>query len=148
MQTRFDIPRTDQGVELVTERLHEPLQTLSLLMCGDYGGDMEHLWVDMEISPSHADLRPEPWPFRFQKRMAQGSLIDNSREHLNNVGHYSFRPDLLNVPLEQVVSYALNELYESTAILERCSTRLTGFDVEKFRADLAREVARLSEQEE
>src|SRR5262245_42292313 len=106
----------DQGVDLLAQTLDGPLRRISMEMCGEYGGPIENLWIDVEIAPAHADARPQPWPLRFQKKVAPPRGIPLDASH--NVAHYSIRPDMLNVPLERAVEHVLHALYASTRILE------------------------------
>ena len=112
----------------------------------EYGGTMQHLWIDFELSQFGIDRRP-PFPFRFQRKVGGGvSKLTGLRTPLfENVGHYSVRPDfdlLLNLPLPLVAAYALNLIYASTSILIEKKKRLGGFEAECFRANLADSCAR------
>lgn len=117
--------------------LVEPSQALSDLMRGDYGGVMEHLWIDVELR-DFGDAPKPSWPFRFQKRVSGRSHfglppVDDSF----NVGHYSVRPDLqllLTLPTKDSVAHVLQVVYESTIILNGKQKRLGDFDVSRFRS--------------
>ncbi len=105
----------------------------------DYGGTIEHLWIDFELSQFGTDRRP-PFPFRFQKKVGGGvSRLTGLRTKVyENVGHYSVRPDfdeLLKLPLDSIPSYALGLIYLSTSILVEKRKKLGGFDAERFRSD-------------
>jgi hypothetical protein len=117
------------------------LDRLSAALTGEYGGPMEHLWIELELVPGRADER-EPWPFRFQKRVApRGRDLEllGAIEHFN-VGHFSVRPDffeLARVPLPDVPCYLMRLVYEATTTLEN-RKQLIGFDVQTFRERFAR----------
>ncbi len=104
----------------------------------DYGGIMEHLWIDFELIRHWAERRP-PYKFRFQKRVSgKGHLTGIDHPDQYNVGHYSVCPDfdlLLNLPSEKVAAYALHLIYDSTLVLLEKKKRLGGFDAERFRDD-------------
>nr|MBP6343684.1 hypothetical protein [Candidatus Omnitrophota bacterium] len=106
----------------------------------DYGGTMNHLWIDLELNEPPLG-RSKPWPFRFQKKV--GSLSPSKLTGLpgkvyTNVGHYSVEPDfqkLRSIPLDSVPNYVLSLIYASTAILLDKQKKFAGFDAQKFRAD-------------
>jgi hypothetical protein len=140
MQVGFHANMCDSTTERIAEALHGPLKAISKDMSKDYGGTMEHLWVDFELVEAHAERRP-PWSFRFQKRVGGSSpdkLTGLPRRVHKNVGHYSLRPDfpeLRSVPQESIVSYVLSLIYASTSILIEKQRKLGGFDADKFRSD-------------
>ncbi len=106
----------------------------------DYGGTIQHLWIDFELTQFGIDRRP-PFPFRFQKKVGGGmSKLTGLRTPVyENVGHYSVRPDfdqLLRLPMSSVATCALNLIYASTSILLEKKKRLGGFDADAFRTDL------------
>jgi hypothetical protein len=116
------------------------LEALSQRLSGEYGGPMEHLWINLELSPGEADHRPA-WGFRFQKRVAPPrELAAFKLPDSFNVGHYSVRPDyfaLAQVDMESIPAYIAGLLYDSTRILMGKRRRLGDFDVELFRARFA-----------
>ncbi len=119
--------------------LHQPFKELSGRLKGEYGGVMEHLWIDFEFVKSfaRADGRPR-WPFRFQKRVS-GRPRFGLPPGLDkfNVGHYSVRPDfqlVTSLPTEQVIPYVLSLIYDSTTVLIEKQKRLGGFDAILFRS--------------
>jgi hypothetical protein len=132
----------DLATEEIAKVLHKAFEAVVKDLQNDYGGTMEHLWIDFELVESHAERR-KPFPFRFQKRVGGGIFkITGTRTPVHeNVGHYSVRPDfhrLKTLPLESVAAYALNLIYASTSVLIDKQKRLGGFDAEKFRSDFAR----------
>ena len=140
MQVSIGAAETDQGMHHITEVVWPHLDRLSAALSGEYGGPMEHLWIALELVPGRADER-DPWPFRFQKRVApQGRDLKRlgATEHFN-VGHFSVRPDffeLARVPLPDVPCYLMRLVYEATRTLEK-RKQLEGFDVQAFRAKFA-----------
>lgn len=130
--------RYEASTSCIAEALREPFETLAGDLSGDYGGTIEHLWIDFELSPTLADEQP-PYSFRFQKKVG-GKTPDRitglPRKVHENVGHYSVRPDffeLLAVSQESVVLYVLQLIYDSTVVLLDKQKRLGGFDAQKFR---------------
>ncbi|NYE59602.1 hypothetical protein FHW58_000754 [Duganella sp. 1224] len=115
---------------------------------GDYGGAMEHLWIDLELIEywSKPDGTPRH-PFRFQKRVSGRSHfglppIDDKY----NVGHYSVRPDfslLTSLNSEEVVPYVLSLIYASTAGLADKKKRIGEFDLPRFQRHYREECSRL-----
>jgi hypothetical protein len=100
---------------------------------------MAHLWIDLELCPGDADVRP-PLPFRLQKRVrTPRELRALGDKEFFNVGTYSVRPDyfeLARIPLDDVPCYLMTVLYESTKSLYG-KRQLNGFDVESFRGCFA-----------
>jgi hypothetical protein len=128
----------DRATAKVAEALHKPFDELSKRLQGQYGGAMEHLFIDLELVESHA--RPdgkERFPFRFQKRVSGHSRFGlPAIPDSFNVGHLSVRPDfhlLTLLSTEQVVPYVLSLIYESTSILLEKQKKLGGFDAVIFR---------------
>ncbi|PIE84290.1 MAG: hypothetical protein CSA07_02825 [Bacteroidia bacterium] len=103
----------------------------------DYGGSMEHLWIDLELVEHYLE-DGKGYPFRFQKRVSAGN------PYYYNVGHYSVVPDfglIRSMEHERVCPYVLGLMYESTEVLVKRARRLGGFDAQAFRRDF-REVCR------
>lgn len=126
-------------VSLHANMCDESTESISKELSRNYGGSMEHLWIDFELIESRGGKRA-PFPFRFQKRVggAKERLTGLPMPVYHNVGHYSVRPnfrELKRVPRESIVSYVLSEIYASTVILLDKQKRLGGFDAVKFRAD-------------
>ena len=116
--------------------LLEPLELLSKELSNDYGGIMVHLWIEFQLNDNHG-----PFAFRFQKKVGgktPNPLTGIAPGVFNNVGHYSVLPEiaeLVYIPKESVVDYALQKLYRSTSVLVDKKKRLGGFDAESFRVD-------------
>lgn len=101
----------------------------------DYGGVMEHLWLDLVLIEHH-----EPLNFRFQKRVGiQDISMTSVAEYFYNVGHYSVKPDFERLTTltneAEICRYIFGLWYDSMAILEKKSKSLGGFDAKKFRSD-------------
>jgi hypothetical protein len=139
MEVKLNANMCDQATARIADALCTAFKPISKNLSKDYGGTIEHLWIDFELIQNHAERR-RSWPFRFQKRVG-GSIfkLTGLRTPVyENVGHYSVRPDfqkLLRIPLESVASYALSLIYESTFVLVEKQKKLGGFDAQRFRLD-------------
>src|SRR5262245_27201953 len=135
MQVGLHANVCDSSTEHIARALHSPFGAISRDLSRDYGGTIEHLWIDFELREAAS-----AWPFRFQKRVGGSSpdrITGLPRGLYENVAHYSVKPDfreLRSVPEATVVSYALRLIYSSTSILLE-KKKLAGFDVERFRSD-------------
>lgn len=139
MNVKVSASKSDQGTEHIAEVIRPYLDELSRTLSGEYGGAMEHLWIDLELSPGDADVR-ERFPFRFQKRVAAPRALSalGAKEHLN-VGHFSVRPDyfdLARVPMSDVGCYLMQLIYEATTTLQK-GKQIGDFDTQKFRDKFA-----------
>ncbi len=140
MQVGLHANMCDSTTERIADALHAPFKAIGRDLSKDYGGTMNHLWIDFELIEAHAARRP-PWSFRFQKRVGGSSpdkLTGLPRGVYENVGHYSVSPDfqeLRSVPKDSVVSYVLSLIYVSTSVLIEKQKKLGGFDAERFRSD-------------
>lgn len=148
MQVGIHANMCDTDTNHVASSLHDPFRSLAAALSGEYGGIMEHLWIDLELIETHckADGKPR-YPFRFQKRVAGRSYFGlPPSEDKFNVGHYSVRPDfelLKSLSSEQIVPYVLSLIYSSTDILTEKRKKLGEFDVSGFRSKFGEECARL-----
>jgi hypothetical protein len=130
----------DLTTERIASALHSPFKAIGKDLSKDYGGTMNHLWIDFELIERRPGRRL-PRSFRFQKRVGGSSpdkLTGLPRGVYENVGHYSVEPDfneLLRVPLDSVVSYVLGLIYASTSVLVEKQKKLGGFDAQTFRSD-------------
>ena len=129
----------DSTTERIARALHAPFKAIGGDLSKDYGGTMEHLWIDFELIEAHAARRP-PWSFRFQKKVGGSTdrITGLPKPVRQNVGHYSVRPDfqeLRSVPQDSVVGYVLRLIYASTSVLIENQKKLKGFDAERFRSD-------------
>jgi hypothetical protein len=139
MEVSLNANMVDQDTDKIGDILRAAFKTIEKDLNKDYGGTMQHLWIDFQLIRSHAERRSS-WPFRFQKRVG-GSIfkLTGLRTCLyENVGHYGISPDfqkLLKTPLDSVASYALGLIYESTSVLIEKQKKLGGFDAQRFRLD-------------
>ena len=137
MKVSINAAKCDFATEEIRSKLDDVFTIISKDLSKDYGGTMQHLWIDFELIQSHAERRPS-WPFRFQKKVG-GSVCRFTGLPVpvcENVGHYGISPDfqkLLKMSLDSVAGYALSLIYESTSVLIEKKKRLGGFDAEKFR---------------
>ncbi len=115
----------------VPDLVYDAFEELERSLSCDYGGSMEHLWIDLELVEHHIK-DGQGYPFRFQKRVSVGN------PYYYNVGHYSVVPDfqtIRSMKHEQVYPYVLRLIYESTEVLVKKAKRLGGFDAQAFRRD-------------
>ena len=140
MQVGIHANMVDQGFLHIAEALHPVLQAISAELEGDYGGMMEHLWIDIELMEHYGKSDGSPrYPFRFRKRVSGQSPSFGLPKHPDNfnVGHFSVRPDFQSLVMmqdKQAVSYLLSLVYRGTEVLRTKSKRLGGFDADLFRA--------------
>ncbi len=144
METRIQSSGTDQGTAHIAEAIRNDCAAVSGALSKNYGSGIDHLWIDIELHPAAADRR-EPWPFRFQKRVANRSRLVPKAvydlvpvEPSFNVAHWSVRPDyfeLAKVPLENVSAYLLALVYDSTDVLLSKRRRFPQFDAVRLRED-------------
>lgn len=136
MEVRIAVAAFDQGTEHILWGIVDHLKAASRTLSGDYGPGLDHLWIDLELSPITADVRP-PWPFRFQRRVHPKPILTGIPvEPSYNVGHFSVRPDyfeLAKVAPEKLPAYVLRLVYDSTAILESRQRTFPKFDTHQFR---------------
>ncbi|MCA9232935.1 MAG: hypothetical protein KDA57_19965 [Planctomycetales bacterium] len=129
---------SDEATAHLPGLLRLPFKELSTRLQGDYGGVMEHLWIDFELieSLSRSNGRPRH-EFRFTRRVSGRSRFGlPSSPDQSNVGHYSVRPDfhrIVMLPNEEAISYALSAVYGSTEVLFEKQEKLGGFDAGFFR---------------
>ncbi len=128
----------DQTTSHVATALRIPFKEMGERLRGDYGGAMEHLWIDLELIESRAETRGKSrFPFRFQKRVSGHSRLGlPAVPDRFNVGHYSVTPDfnvITSLPTEQLVPYVLSLIYNSTSVLLEKQKKLGDFDAVLFR---------------
>src|SRR5262245_52684520 len=140
MEVSLNANMYDSTTKRIAHALYPPFETLSKGLSKDYGGTMQHLWIDFELIESHAGRRP-PWFSRFQKKVGGSSpdkLTGLPRRGCRTVGHYSVRPDfqeLRSLSDDSVVGHVLSLVYASTSVLIEKQRKLGGFDVQRFRSD-------------
>jgi len=131
----------DMSTVKLADELRDVFTKLAEQLSGNYGGDIEHLWIDLELSEMSVQAfgRP-PKPFRFQKRVSGASRMGlPAIPDSFNVGHYSVRPDfevLKENTIEQNISYFVGLVYKSTEVLLTNQKKLGGFDAACFRKKL------------
>jgi hypothetical protein len=139
MEVLLNANIVDQQTNRIADVLRAAFKPVAKDVSKDYGGTIQHLWIDFELIQSFHEGRP-PFPFRFQKKVG-GSVCRLSglpTPLCEHVGHYSVRPDfqkLLALPLESVPSYALGLIYASTSVLLEKQKKLGGFDAPRFLMD-------------
>lgn len=136
----------------VADALQSVFITLSQRLEGEYGGLIEHLWIDLELLEylAKADGRRRH-PFRFQKRVSGRSHfgLPATPDHFN-VGHFSVRPDfalIASLTVESAVVHVLRRVYEESAVLLGKEKKLGGFDASLFRERLLNECQQLGYQQ-
>ena len=121
--------------KIAAKLLQEPFEKLSNVLSNDYNGNIEHLWIDLELIESDLVERKK-WAFRFQKRV---SIPTSFKENYSyNVGHYSVKPDfekLKQLTADEICNYILQLVYNSTKTLSTNKKKLEDFNVEQFRHD-------------
>lgn len=137
LEVKFHANMVDNSTSKIASVVRDRLETLEKELNKDYGGPMEHLWIDLELVQSHLIDRGV-FPFRFQKRVDIPSSYTEAYSY--NVGHYSFVPnfeELLELSSdEEIVSYVFRLLYESTATLLARKKTLGDFNAAAFRAEM------------
>jgi hypothetical protein len=131
----------NQATSHVARVLRPVFEELSKRLAGEYGGVIEHLWMDLELVESHASaVGRQRYPFRFQKRVSGRSQFGlGAIPDRFNVGHFSVRPDfkvISTLPTEQLIPYVLSLIYDATAMLLEKQGKLGGFDAALFRSKL------------
>jgi hypothetical protein len=138
----------DEDTKALADVLHPVFKTLSRELEGEYGGSIEHLWIDLELLEYLAKADGSPrHPFRFQKRVSGRSHfgLPVTPDHFN-VGHFSVRPDftlVASLSLELAVSHVVQRVYEESAVLLGKEKKLGGFDATLFRERLLNACQRL-----
>lgn len=139
MEFSINANKDDQATAKIGEILRTAFKPISKDLSKDYGGTIQHLWIDFELIQSHADQR-KPFPFRFKKKVGGSvfKLTGLPTPVWYNVGHYSVRPDfteLARISDETIAKYALGLIYASTSVLVEKQKKLGGFDASLFRSD-------------
>lgn len=139
MDVLISASKCDQGTEHLQTLVSPHLDALAPTLSGEYGGPMNHLWIDLELCPVDADHRPA-LAFRFRKRVVTPrELRAFGTQEFFHVGHYSVRPDyfeLARVPLDDIKCYLLRLIFDSTESLAG-KRQLKGFDLGLFRQRFA-----------
>ena len=139
MKVQLSAHMVDASTADVGSALRPIFERLGRELSGEYGGVMEHLWIDLELIESHARQDGTPQHrFRFAKRVSGGRPPFGLPPLPDwfNVGHYSVRPDfkrIASLPEQEAIEYALSLLYDSTEVLLSKQKKLGGFDAALFR---------------
>ena len=145
MQVALNANIVDQSTRHFPAVLRPVFRELANSLQGEYGGTIEHLWIDFELLPREGDLPLHR--FRFQKRVSGRSPFGlPATPDSFNVGHFSVKPDfslLRSQPVDDVVSYALGLIYRESEVLLQKQKKLGGFNAELFRSRFALESQRL-----
>ncbi len=140
MEFKIFANRYDWKQKELAEALQERLVIFSNRLSCDYGGIMEHLWLDLELGESSCLMFNKPAKaFRFQKKVSGASRTGlPAIPDRFNVGHYSVRPDFKVIrqnTSEQNITYIIELVYQSTEVLLVKQKKLGGFDATRFRHD-------------
>lgn len=137
LETSFHANMYESSTQRIANAVQEPFDKLSEKLSNDYGGNIEHLWIDLELVESHLE-KGKALPFRFQKRVTLSGFGIPGKTYNYNVGHYSVAPDfekLKVLPEKSICDYVLKLIYESTQILVDKKKKLDNFRAEQFRVD-------------
>lgn len=122
----------EERTKNIPDCINESLRIIEKELEKNYGGTIEHLWIDIELVEKY-----DIYPFRFQKRVS--SPASYTEPYTYNVGHFSIKPDfkvLEDLDSSALIcSYFLDLLYEGTSILLRKQKDLGGFDAISFQSD-------------
>jgi len=121
-----------KNTKKIAEIIENHFDNLKKNLNKDYGGNMEHLWIDLELVESS-----KPFPFRIQKRVEIPASYTEFYSY--NVGHYSIEPDYEKLSgllsEKEICRYIFGLWYESTQILVDKQKKLEGFNATQFRLD-------------
>ena len=138
----------DESMQALSDALSPILIALGRRLDGDYGGVIEHVWIDVELRERGAKADGSArHPFRFQQRVAgraHSRLAAIPDSH--NVGHFSVRPDfprLRALSNDDAIPYVLQLILDASLVLVEKGKKLGGFDGALFRARLRDECRRL-----
>jgi hypothetical protein len=145
VQVALNANIVDQTTRHFAQILRPAFRELATRLQGEYGGTIEHLWIDFELLPRDGEAPLHR--FRFQKRVS-------GRSHFGlpaipdsiNVGHFSVKPDfglLRSHQEDTAVSYALGLIHKESEVLLQKQKKLGGFNAELFRSRFVLECHRL-----
>jgi len=119
-------------VNEIADVIRSHFGNLEMELNNDYGGNMEHLWIDLELIE-----KDKSCPFRFQKGVGIPTSYTNFYSYI--VGHYSVKPDFEKLrellSEESICTYVFGLLYESTQIIVANRKKPDGFNAAAFRLD-------------
>jgi len=132
LKVAFHANIVDNNTQKVSNIVRKYFSNFENELHKDYGGSMEHLWIDLELVESY-----KAWTFRFQKRIDISTSYTEFYSY--NVGHFSVKPDFEKLRTlsseKEICSYVFGLLYKSTQILEDKQKKLDGFNSTAFRFD-------------
>jgi hypothetical protein len=84
----------DEDTKALADALTFVFDAMARGLDGDYGGLLEHLWIDVELLEYLANANGSPrHPFRFQKRVSGRSRFGlPATQDTFNEAHFSVRP--------------------------------------------------------
>lgn len=131
LKTRFHANIVDKNTQNISRIIRKHFDDIEKKLNNDYGGNMEHLWIDLELVEHY-----KSYPFRFQKRV---KISESYMEFYSyNVGHYSIHPDyerLRELESERdICNYIFKLWYDSTQVLVDNQKKI-GFNATQFRLD-------------
>lgn len=139
LKIAFHANMYDTSTQRIAKTIQEPLEQLGKKLSNDYAGNMEHLWIDLELIESYLVNR-KPYSFRFQKRVNIASSV-GGKDYYYNVGHFSVAPDFDKLKVlsdDLVCDYILELMYQSTQVLIDNQKKLDDFNAIKFRSDFVK----------
>ena len=128
----------DSETQEIMETVHPFFRALGKKLNGDYGGLMEHLWIDLELIQSHCkEDGSARYPFRLQKRVSgRGHFGLPPQPDKLNVGHFSVRPDFETIHKlkgAKLLSHIAGLVYERLNTLDTKAKKLGGFNSALFK---------------
>lgn len=127
----------DNKTQNIMKMIQPSIRELSKKLTGEYGGLMEHLWIDIELVESHCkEDGSARFPFRFQKRVSGKAPFGLPPQPDNyNVGHFSVRPDFSYIKQlneDEITNYFIKLVYKSLDLLKN-KKQLSGFNLDMFK---------------
>ena len=145
MKVALNANIVDQTTRRFPQMLRPVFRELGASLEGEYGGMIEHLWIDFELLPRDGDTPLHK--FRFQKRVSGRSPFGlPAVPDSFNVGHFSVKPDfnfLLACQDNEVVPYALGRIHTESQVLLQKQKNLGGFNAVLFRNRFVSECQRI-----
>lgn len=136
LKVAFRANIVDSSTRRIADAIEDYFPDIEKQLNKDYGGVLEHLWIDLELVEGRLKDR-DSWPFRFQKRVDIPASY--TELYTYNVGHYSVKPDFEKLrklsSAESIFSYVFELIYESTQVLVNMEKKLDGFNSTAFRRD-------------
>ena len=138
----------EESLSDVVQVVRPLFDELGKRLSGEYGGVMEHLWIDLELIESRASQDGKPrHAFRLQKRVSGHSRFGlPAITDKFNVGHFGVRPDFAFIatqPKAHTIKHVLTRIFETSSVLLAKQKRLGGFDASRFREKFYEECSSL-----